>query len=602
MSEAPPSTPRRGLLLALILVPLVALMAVPMLLLLVLFSSSQSSDSCSPSSPGTWTGGTPPGLSFEIDDEQMGSAVVIVQTGKALGIADQGEVIAVMAALQESSLRNLAHGDLDSLGLFQQRPSQGWGTAEEIMDPVKSSSAFYGVARHTTNPGVVDVANWMTMPPGAVAQAVQGSAFPDAYDKWEPDARIIVDFIIAGGGATTTSTPPGGEHYDIGPVQPQTQVLADTLGHMFGIEDIYGWRASDPYPDHPSGLAADFMVYKDRATGDALAQYAMEHAADLQIDYILWFQRSWTAGDPVGQWKPMEDRGGDTANHKDHVHITTLKTNAPTYGDPVFDIGEVQPLTQHIADTIGQEFDLDSEDMVGRLATDDYPEHPGGIAVDFTVGSDTALGDEIALYAMTNAGTLKVTYIVWRNQAWHIDDPVGVWTPLAGSAEADEHLDSVHITATEATIATSCGATPAGQGGDWVNPLPAGGYSIGSAFGPRTDPFTGETKFHAGQDLPTGSATPPIGAVAGGTVTFAGDCGCGYGNLVTIDVGDGLVMYYGHLSVVAAAAGETVTAGSVIGNVGSTGRSTGNHLHLEFRQDGAPEDPVPVLSAHGVSL
>ena len=61
-------------------------------------------------------------------------------------------------------------------------------------------------------------------------------------------------------------------------------------------------------------------------------------------------------------------------------------------------------------------------------------------------------------------------------------------------------------------------------------------------------------------------------------------------------------MYYGHLSVVAAAAGETVTAGSVIGNVGSTGRSTGNHLHLEFRQDGAPEDPVPVLSAHGVSL
>lgn len=598
---------RRVLIGCLSVLPIGVFAALTLLLFMtIFFGSSKPPTSCPPTSSGTWSGGTPDGLSFPIDDEQMGFAVVIVQTGQSLGVPAQGEVIALMAALQESSLRNLDHGDRDSLGLFQQRPSQGWGTPEEILDPVKSSAAFYGLTSHTTNPGVVDIPDWQSLPLGEVAQRVQGSAFPDAYDKWEPDARILVEFIISGGGGGgSTSTPPAGEHYDIGPVQPQTQYLADTLGHMFDIEDIYGWRASDPYPDHPSGLAADFMVYEDRATGDRLAQYAMEHAESFKIDYILWYQRSWHAGDPVGQWEPMEDRGGTTANHKDHVHITVLDVDDPgDYGDPVFDIGEVQPLTQHIADTIGQEFNLSSEDMVGRLQTGDYPEHPGGIAVDFKVGDDHELGEQIALFAMTNAAALKITYVVYADRLWHIDDPVGVWAPLVGSTEAHDHVDAVHVTATEATLATACGpgsSPPPGEG-DWVNPLPVGTYSVGSPFGWRTDPFTGEPRFHAGQDLGTGDQTPPISAVAAGTVTFAGDCGCGYGNLVTIDVGGGLSMYYGHMSVVSTTVGAAVTAGTGIGNVGTTGRSTGNHLHLEFRQDGQPVDPIPILAAHGVTL
>jgi len=112
------------------------------------------------------------------------------------------------------------------------------------------------------------------------------------------------------------------QHYDIGPVLPATQYLADYLGTMFAITTIYGWRPVDPFPDHPSGWAADFMVYQDKATGDALAAYAQSHAEQLQIKYIIWYQRIWSLERADEGWRPMEDRGGDTANHKDHVHIT----------------------------------------------------------------------------------------------------------------------------------------------------------------------------------------------------------------------------------------------------------------------------------------
>ncbi|NYI03446.1 cell wall-associated NlpC family hydrolase [Allostreptomyces psammosilenae] len=80
-------------------------------------------------------------------------------------------------ALQESSLRNLSYGDRDSLGLFQQRPSQGWGTAEQIQDPVYASTKFYE--------GLLAVDGWESMTLTQAAQAVQRSDFPDAYAKWE---------------------------------------------------------------------------------------------------------------------------------------------------------------------------------------------------------------------------------------------------------------------------------------------------------------------------------------------------------------------------------------------------------------------------------
>ncbi len=133
----------------------------------------------------------------------------------------------------------------------------------------------------------------------------------------------------------------------------------------------------------------------------------------------------------------------------------------------------------------------------------------------------------------------------------------------------------------------------AGQGGSitgtgtYVWPLP--GYSPGSAYGWRMHPIQGVMKFHAGEDIgaPTGT---PILAADSGTVILS-TYGSGYGNYVTISHGNGRVTLYGHMSSRAVAAGDTVTQGQTIGYVGSTGMSTGPHLHFEVRVNGSTTDP-----------
>ena len=130
--------------------------------------------------------------------EMKQNAQVIYRVGKELGVSDFGIVIALATAMQESSLKNIDYGDRDSVGLFQQRPSQGWGTISEIMNPVYSARAFFG---GPTGPnagkirGLLDIRNWSTMTLSKAAQAVQISAFPDAYQKWELSAWSWFDLI-----------------------------------------------------------------------------------------------------------------------------------------------------------------------------------------------------------------------------------------------------------------------------------------------------------------------------------------------------------------------------------------------------------------------
>jgi len=132
--------------------------------------------------------------------EMKQNAEVIYRVGKKLGVSDYGIVIALATAMQESSLKNIDYGDRDSVGLFQQRTSQGWGTIAEIMNPVYSARAFYG---GPTGPnagkirGLLDIKNWSTMTLSKAAQAVQISAFPDAYQKWELSAWSWFDLIEA---------------------------------------------------------------------------------------------------------------------------------------------------------------------------------------------------------------------------------------------------------------------------------------------------------------------------------------------------------------------------------------------------------------------
>jgi murein DD-endopeptidase MepM/ murein hydrolase activator NlpD len=123
--------------------------------------------------------------------------------------------------------------------------------------------------------------------------------------------------------------------------------------------------------------------------------------------------------------------------------------------------------------------------------------------------------------------------------------------------------------------------------------IPAAGTHISSGFGYRTDPFAGSPAFHAGLDFkgPTGA---PIYSAAKGKVAFVGQR-AGYGNCIEIDHGNGLRTRYAHMSAFRARVGDLVRPGQLIGAVGSTGRSTGPHLHFEVRLNGQPVNPRPFL-------
>jgi len=122
-----------------------------------------------------------------------------------------------------------------------------------------------------------------------------------------------------------------------------------------------------------------------------------------------------------------------------------------------------------------------------------------------------------------------------------------------------------------------------------------GDIDVSSSFGVRPDPFVGRPAMHTGLDM-RGSIGDPVRATAGGVVTIAGWNG-GYGKLVEVDHGNGFATRYGHLSAIEAKVGQRVAVGQIVGRLGSTGRSTGPHLHYETRIDGEAVDPQRFLRA-----
>ena len=125
--------------------------------------------------------------------------------------------------------------------------------------------------------------------------------------------------------------------------------------------------------------------------------------------------------------------------------------------------------------------------------------------------------------------------------------------------------------------------------------LPASLEFISSGFGYRSDPFTGDAAFHSGLDF-RGPIGAPIYAAATGRVVFAG-VKAGYGNCIDIDHGNGLTTRYAHMSAFRARVGQPIESGDVIGAIGSSGRSTGPHLHFEVRVHDRPVNPRPFLEA-----
>lgn len=146
--------------------------------------------SCLPATPDDAArepGGGPPAIG-RFDAEQTGNARTITAVGIQAGVPLRGWIIAVATAIQESGLRNLPGGDRDSIGLFQQRPSQGWGTPEQLRDPTYQAGKFY--TKLLTVPG------WQHMTLADAAQAVQVSAYPHAYAQHEADAVLLVTTTV----------------------------------------------------------------------------------------------------------------------------------------------------------------------------------------------------------------------------------------------------------------------------------------------------------------------------------------------------------------------------------------------------------------------
>ncbi|WP_180936032.1 M23 family metallopeptidase [Nocardioides ungokensis] len=128
-------------------------------------------------------------LDVHLDRQQLSVAATVIAVGKQHDVPPRGWVVALAAGMQESGLRPLPYGDRDSVGVFQQRTS--WGPLSERLAP-RSAAVMFFTGGHAGQPGLLDIDGWAAMPVTEAAQAVQVSAYPDAYAKWEPVATRLV--------------------------------------------------------------------------------------------------------------------------------------------------------------------------------------------------------------------------------------------------------------------------------------------------------------------------------------------------------------------------------------------------------------------------
>ncbi|MDR0843143.1 MAG: peptidoglycan DD-metalloendopeptidase family protein [Acidobacteriota bacterium] len=204
----------------------------------------------------------------------------------------------------------------------------------------------------------------------------------------------------------------------------------------------------------------------------------------------------------------------------------------------------------------------------------------------------TELFDQEVARGMAQRGALGIGDIIYKSLvdkenagAVRLAPPV---TPHSDKHEAAPAAPSIEIP-DEAPVETEDSVAPQ----EITNMLLPVHAPISSAFGMRKDPFTGKPRFHKGVDIAAPAGTPVLAALPGKVIS-AGREG-GYGNTVLVEHGDGLRTRYGHLSSIDVKVGDTVTSGGNLGTVGSTGRSTGPHLHFEVIRMGKPANPLASL-------
>lgn len=236
------------------------------------------------------------GASYEFGAEQAQNAATVAAVGTSRGMPERAVAIALATALQESGLRNISHGDRDSLGLFQQRPSQGWGNEKQIMDPAYSAARFYAHLK--------DVPGYSRLPLTVAAQRVQRSGYPQAYAKHEPDAVLLAAALT--GRAPATLTCEGRTADEPGDPAEVRAALVRDFGRDAAPESGRGGTLTVPV-----GGAAGGAQGGSGQRGWELAHWAVAQASALGIERVSYGGWEWSAEDSGKEWRKPGKAGGD---------------------------------------------------------------------------------------------------------------------------------------------------------------------------------------------------------------------------------------------------------------------------------------------------
>lgn len=215
--------------------------------------------------------------SMALDIEQAANAATIAAVGLAERLPARAVTIALAAAFQESQLRNLPYGDRDSVGLFQQRPSQGWGTASQILDPVYASQQFYDA--------LAEVEEYLELPLHVAAQRVQRSADGTAYARHEKRAEVLAKALTGGDAAALHCWYP-----DERPAR--TEAALRELARSFRS---VSWRGAE-------------VSVANEQHGWAVAAWMVAHAHEYGIPGVRYNDRAWRAVDGHDGWRDAEAR------------------------------------------------------------------------------------------------------------------------------------------------------------------------------------------------------------------------------------------------------------------------------------------------------
>lgn len=278
------------------------------------------------------------GLEVSLSLEQAQNAALIAAIAEARGLPARATTIALATVYQESKIINVTYGDRDSLGLFQQRPSTGWGTEEQVMDPVHATNAFYDA--------LVKVEGYRDMAVTEAAQEVQRSAHPDAYADHETDARVLASalrghsraaFRCTTSGNVATAAP---DPLPNGLTERADQVRQEVEA-AFGPQSLGGFEPRGVTSGHMSGSthysgrAVDIffrpVTEENKRRGWALAHYLVAQADRLGIATVIFDDRIWQAGRRSGDgWRdyrvPRSSSGDrQILEHRDHVHVDVFQ-------------------------------------------------------------------------------------------------------------------------------------------------------------------------------------------------------------------------------------------------------------------------------------